>query len=48
MTGKIVAIDRAVDPGAGTIRVRISYPNAKNNLVAGMTCNVKVLNKHGR
>ena len=45
MQGRIVAIDRAVDPGAGTIKVRISYPNANNNLVAGMTCNVKVLNK---
>jgi membrane fusion protein (multidrug efflux system) len=45
MSGKIVTIDRAVDPGAGTIKVRISYPNAKNNLLAGMTCNVKVLNK---
>ncbi len=45
MHGRIVAIDRAVDPGAGTIKVRISYPNANNNLVAGMTCNVNVLNK---
>lgn len=45
MPGRIVAIDRAVDPGAGTIRVRISYPNASSNLVAGMTCNVKVVNQ---
>jgi len=45
MPGQIVAIDRAVDPGAGTIRVRVSYPNAKQHLVAGMNVNVKVLNK---
>jgi len=45
LPGKIVAIDRAVDPGTGTIKVRISYPNAKGTLFSGMTCNVKVLNK---
>ncbi len=45
LNGKIVAIDRAVDPGTGTIKVRISYPNPTNLLVSGMTCNVKVLNK---
>ncbi|MET3114992.1 membrane fusion protein (multidrug efflux system) [Pedobacter sp. CG_S7] len=45
MPGQIVTIDRAVDPDAGTIKVRISYPNAKNSLRAGMTCNVKVLNR---
>ncbi len=45
MAGKIVALDRAVDPGTGTIKVRISYPNASGTLLTGMTCNVKVLNK---
>lgn len=45
MAGKIVAVDRAVDPGTGTIKVRISYPNASGMLLTGMTCNVKVLNK---
>lgn len=45
MAGKIVAIDRAVDPGSGTIKVRLSYPNAKGSLLSGMTCNVKVLNR---
>lgn len=43
--GSITAIDRAVDPGTGTIKVRISYPNLSGMLVSGMTCNVKVLNK---
>lgn len=45
LNGSIVAIDRAVDPGTGTIKVRISYPNPSGILVSGMTCNVKVLNK---
>lgn len=45
MQGKIVAIDRAVDPNTGTIKVRISYPNPTGTLISGMTCNVNVLNK---
>ena len=44
LNGKIVAIDRAVDSGTGTIKVRISYPNPSGLLVSGMTCNVNVSN----
>ena len=40
MQGKVVAIDRAVDSGSGTIKVRISYPNSLGMLFSGMTCNV--------
>lgn len=43
--GRIVTIDRAVDPGTGTIKVRISYPNETGKLIAGMTVNLRVLNK---
>src|SRR5690606_7721810 len=43
--GSVVAIDRAVNPGTGTITVRISYPNPSGVLIAGMTCNVLVRNK---
>ncbi|TDQ10308.1 efflux RND transporter periplasmic adaptor subunit [Pedobacter metabolipauper] len=43
--GRIVAIDRAVDPQTGTIKVRISYPNEGGRLFAGMTVNLKALNK---
>lgn len=43
--GKIITIDRAVDPATGTIKVRISYPNESGKLIAGMTVNMKVLNK---
>ncbi|MEJ7558180.1 MAG: efflux RND transporter periplasmic adaptor subunit [Pedobacter sp.] len=42
--GRIVAIDRAVDPQTGTIRVRISYPNPQGRLISGMTVNLKALN----
>lgn len=45
LNGKIVVVDRAVDPSTGTIKVRISYPNPSGLLVSGMTCNVNVLNK---
>ena len=43
--GRIVTIDRAVDPQTGTIKVRISYPNAGGRLIAGMTVNLQALNK---
>lgn len=43
--GKIIAIDRAVDPQTGTIRVRASFPNSSGRLTAGMNCNVEVPNK---
>jgi len=43
--GRIIAIDRAVDAQTGTIKVRISYPNASGVLFAGMTVNLKALNK---
>jgi membrane fusion protein (multidrug efflux system) len=43
--GRIVAIDRAVDPSTGTIKVRISYPNEGGRLVAGMNVNLQALNK---
>lgn len=43
--GRIIAIDRAVDPQTGTIKVRISYPNEGGKLISGMNVNLKVLNK---
>lgn len=44
-SGKILAVDREVDPQTGTIRVRGSFPNASGNLTAGMTVTVEVPNK---
>ncbi|MET4142252.1 efflux RND transporter periplasmic adaptor subunit [Pedobacter sp. UYP1] len=43
--GRIIAIDRAVDPQTGTIKVRISYPNEGGRLISGMNVNLQVLNK---
>ena len=43
--GRVVAIDRAVDPRTGTLKVRVSFPNPGNRLRAGMNCTVNVLNQ---
>jgi membrane fusion protein, multidrug efflux system len=46
--GRVSAIDRAVDPQTGTLKVRISFPNKGNMLRAGMNCTVRVSNyDHG-
>jgi membrane fusion protein (multidrug efflux system) len=42
--GKISLIDRAVDPQTGTIKVRLIFPNNKNELKTGMTATVHVKN----
>ncbi|RYZ52884.1 MAG: efflux RND transporter periplasmic adaptor subunit [Sphingobacteriales bacterium] len=42
--GKITAIDRAVDPQTGTLKVRVTFPNPGNRLRAGMNCLVRVAN----
>ena len=42
--GKINVVDRAVDPQTGSIKVRLSFPNDKQMLKAGMTATVRVLN----
>jgi membrane fusion protein (multidrug efflux system) len=44
-TGKILAIDRAVENQSGTIIVRVVFPNEHNTLIAGMSCVLKVLNQ---
>lgn len=43
-SGQITAIDRAVDPQTGTIKVRISYPNEAGKLFPGMTVNMNARN----
>jgi len=42
--GYISLLDRAVDPQTGTIRTRLIFPDPKNQLRAGLTCNVRVQN----
>ena len=44
--GKISVIDRAVDPQTGTIRVRVTIPNAERALASGMSCKILVLNEY--
>jgi membrane fusion protein (multidrug efflux system) len=43
-TGQLNLIDRAVDPQTGTIKARLIFPNPKDLLKSGLTCNVRVLN----
>ncbi|GGH00931.1 efflux RND transporter periplasmic adaptor subunit [Mucilaginibacter phyllosphaerae] len=42
--GKVFAIDRGVNDQTGTIRVRIQFPNSKDELKDGMSCVLQVLN----
>jgi len=44
-TGKISIIDRAVDPQTGSVKIRLVFPNPKNELKAGMSCMVRVHNQ---
>jgi RND family efflux transporter MFP subunit len=44
--GKIILIDRAIDSQTGTIKTRVVFSNPKNNLRAGLTCNMRILNKN--
>jgi membrane fusion protein, multidrug efflux system len=45
--GKIALIDRAVDPQTGSIKTRLVFPNKDNQLRAGMSGTVMVLNNAG-
>ncbi len=42
--GKIVTIDRALDPQTGTLKVRAQFANPDRVLKAGMTASLRVLN----
>ncbi|QJD80613.1 efflux RND transporter periplasmic adaptor subunit [Spirosoma rhododendri] len=43
--GSIRIVDRAVDPQTGTLRVRIAFPNPKNQLKVGQNVNLRVRNQ---
>ncbi|QNF35701.1 efflux RND transporter periplasmic adaptor subunit [Adhaeribacter swui] len=43
-TGRIQAIDRAINPQTGTIRVRVGFPNKDNQLIPGMIAVLRVRN----
>lgn len=40
--GRIIALDRAVNPATGTLTVRVSFPNNEGKLRAGMNASVQV------
>ena len=44
--GRLLLLDRAVDPQTGTLMVRLVFPNPKNYLRPGLTCNARVLNNN--
>lgn len=44
--GHLILMDRAVDPLTATITARLQFPNPKNTLKPGLTCNVRVLNNN--
>lgn len=46
--GKIQFFDRAVDPQSGTLKIRLQFPNPERQLKAGMSCDLRVLNKSGK
>ena len=43
--GKLLLLDRAVDPQTGTIKARLVFPNQKQMLRAGMNATVKIKNE---
>jgi membrane fusion protein (multidrug efflux system) len=45
--GAFYTMDRAVDPQTGTITVRVTAPNRQDDLKAGLSVNVRVLNPSG-
>ena len=42
--GKVLLLDRAVNPQTGTIKMRLTFPNTKNLLRAGMNGSVRIKN----
>jgi RND family efflux transporter MFP subunit len=40
--GELYTLDRSIDPTTGTLRARITFPNPKNDLKAGLTTNIRV------
>ena len=40
--GQLYVLDRSIDPTTGTLRARITFPNPKNELKAGLTTNIRV------
>jgi membrane fusion protein, multidrug efflux system len=46
--GAISIIDRAVDPQTGTLKIRLTFPNADHVLRSGMSATLRVLSSPGK
>ena len=40
--GELYLLDRSIDPTTGTLKARITFPNPKDDLKAGLTTNIRV------
>jgi RND family efflux transporter MFP subunit len=40
--GQLYLLDRSIDPTTGTLKARLTFPNPKNELKAGLTTNIRV------
>lgn len=45
--GELYLLDRSIDPTTGTLKARITFPNPKNELKAGLTTNIRVKHASG-
>ena len=43
--GQIYLLDRSIDPTTGTLKARLTFPNPKDELKAGLTTNIRVRHK---
>lgn len=45
--GQLYLLDRSIDPTTGTLKARLTFPNTKNELKAGLTTNIRVKHDAG-
>lgn len=45
--GQLYLLDRSIDPTTGTLKARITFPNPRNELKAGLTTNIRVRHASG-
>jgi membrane fusion protein (multidrug efflux system) len=45
--GELYLLDRSIDPTTGTLKARLTFPNPRNELKAGLTTNVRVKHASG-
>ena len=45
--GQLYLLDRSIDPTTGTLKARLTFPNPKNELKAGLTTNIRVKHQSG-